>query len=234
MYGCVFCIHEGRALDESDATVFFNTKTLFKHLARHPRPLPAVPGITVIETPTLPPAVTNNYDLHFRSPPEPHPALEKAAEIAALPTGTAKEAQRRLYGQKLLPDRTPAHEVAQGARITGLTWPSKYNGEWVFCWHEGAHASLPSDIIKLDPPPMGEIKMGGTSNIQAKTRWKFGYKDKERGEWLKFDKGETITNISCKYHPGWSAHPHGEGTWLTSWRSSLHGSLVLVRYQCQR
>lgn len=198
LYACLFCIHEGRTLDESDATVFFTTRALFSHLARHPRPLPVVPGITVVETPDMPPQLRNNYDLHFPQPPASHPAKEHSAELTGLPTGVAKEQARRIYGQRLLYDRTEALELAQGARISGIKWPPKYNGEWIFAWHDGVFASVPTDVIKLDRPLSSEIKMGGTSHVKAKAKWKFAPKDKEKGDWLKFDKNEIITNISCK------------------------------------
>lgn len=200
LYGCVFCVQAGRTIDESDATVFPSSQALFSHLARHPRPLPRVLGITVVDQAEIPPEFHNNYDVHFRGPPEPHPTLEKATDIARLPSGVAKETARRVCGQKLLPDKTPALEMMQGARITGLTWPSRYNGEWCFGWHDGVHASVPTDLVRLDRPPRSDLKMPGTSRIQAKSQWKFAPKDKEKGDWLKFDKNEVITNISCKSH----------------------------------
>ncbi|KAF4470758.1 hypothetical protein FALBO_2330, partial [Fusarium albosuccineum] len=86
MYGCVFCIHQGRTLHSSDATVFTNQKSLFAHLARHPRPLPAVPGFTVIEQADMPDRHRNDYDLHFKSPVGTHPVVERAAAIYTLPT----------------------------------------------------------------------------------------------------------------------------------------------------
>lgn len=200
MYGCLFCIHQTRTLNASDATVFTSQKALFQHLARHPRPLPEIPGVTVIDAAEIPEAYRNNYDLHFRNPTEMHPVVEKANEIALLPTGTAKEAARRMYGQRLLFDRTPALEMVQGAKITGITWPEKYLGEWAFGWHDGVHASVPMEILRLDQPPAKEIKMAGTSQIRGIARWKFNPKDKDKfkGDWLKFDKDEVISNINCK------------------------------------
>ncbi|KAL3953446.1 hypothetical protein ACCO45_011402 [Purpureocillium lilacinum] len=199
LYACLFCIHEGRTLDESDATVFFTTRALFSHLARHPRPLPVVPGITVVETPDMPPQLRNNYDLHFPQPPAPHPAKEHSAEITGLPTGVAKEQARRIYGQRLLYDRTEALELAQGARISGIKWPPKYNGEWIFAWHDGVFASVPTDVIKLDRPLSSEIKMGEQAT---------------KGDWLKFDKNEIITNISWSHPDHWCwSGTNAKGKW---------------------
>ena len=181
--------------------MFISQKALFQHLARHPRPLPEITGLRVVEGEEVPEKWRNNYDLHFKNPKEAHPAMEKASEIAMMPTATAKEAARRMYGQRLLFDRTPALEMVQGAKITGITWPEKYVGEWAFGWHDGVNASVPMEILQLDQPPPSEIKMAGTSQIRATARWKFNpkAKDKFKGDWLKFDKGDVISNISCKF-----------------------------------
>ena len=199
-YGCLFCIQQGHTLHKSDATVFFNQKALFEHLARHPRPLPQVPGLVVIEDDTVPEKYHNDYDIQFRRPPIPHPVIEEVSGMVSLPSGTAKEVARRLYGQRLLFDRSPALEVAQGARITGIRWPAQYQGAWIFAWHNGTYASIPTEIVKLEPPPRNEIKYDRTSTVFAKAKWKFHVKekDKTKNEWLKFDKNETITNISCE------------------------------------
>ncbi|KAK6448439.1 hypothetical protein FP744_10004689 [Trichoderma asperellum] len=213
MYACVFCIHTSRTLDQSDSTVFTSTAALFAHLARHPRPLPDVPGIAVVDQTEVPPHLVNDYDLVFNSPPEPHPVRERAAEIAHLPTGHAKESARRLFGQRLLPDRTPALELIQGAKITGVTWPARYGGEWAFGWHDGVFASIPVEILKLDRPPFSLIKRNNSSRVRAKARWKFSVKEKNE-DWLKFDKDEVITNISWSSPEYWCwSGTNAKGKW---------------------
>jgi hypothetical protein len=47
-YGCLFCAHAKSVVREDDATVFASSDQLFKHLSRHPQPLPEVPGLTVL------------------------------------------------------------------------------------------------------------------------------------------------------------------------------------------
>lgn len=185
----------------SDATVFTSQKALFAHLARHPRPLPELPGVTVFDEESVPAQFKNNYDLHFKNPQEKHPVIEKADQIALLPTGTSKDAARRMYGQRLLHDKTPALEMVQGAKIVGLYWPEKYVGEWAMGWNDGIYASLPMEILKLDQPPEEEIQMWGTSQIQVTTKWKFNPKDRKGTKWLKFDKEEVLSNIGCKSPP---------------------------------
>ncbi|KAM4056994.1 variant SH3 domain-containing protein [Hirsutella rhossiliensis] len=202
-YGCVFCVHQGHTLDKSDATVFFTKKALFSHLARHPRPLPKVSGVTVVEEAEVPEHLRNNYDIHLPNPPVAHPAHENQDDIIDRPTGVAKKEARRIYGQRLPYDRSAPLELDKGARITGIKWPPKHSGEWMIAWHDGVCASVPTDLIKLDPPPAAEIKMDGTSHVCAKARWKSALKEKDAGNWLKFNKNDTITNISWPYPEHW-------------------------------
>lgn len=71
-YGCLFCAHARAVPHEGDATVFANKDALFRHLARHPRPLPAVPGLTVLYGDKLYGEGTDwDSDLHFNLNPDP-------------------------------------------------------------------------------------------------------------------------------------------------------------------
>ena len=201
MYGCVFCVHEGRTGQDGDATVFFSQRELCEHIARHPRPLPHVPGVTVVDEPQMPLMSATSYDVHLKAPQAPSALDDKWGEIALLPTVMAKETVKKMYGMKLLHDRTPAFELAAGAKIIGVEFPDKYHGEWCMGYHDGKHASFPFDVVKLVPPPPHEVVLGGTSSARAVAKWKFALKekDKSQAEWLKFDKGDIITNICCKF-----------------------------------
>ncbi|KAH7328318.1 hypothetical protein B0I35DRAFT_473047 [Stachybotrys elegans] len=213
-YACVFCIHAGRTIDESDATLFFTVQQLFEHLARHPRPLPDVPGVTVIDTYDVPSYLRNDFDVHFMNPPAKHAARDKSIENSHKPVGIARAPVRRIYGQRFLPDRTAALELAMGSRVTGLTWPEKYNGEWCLGWHDGKYASVPTECLRLDKPPAHDIRTGGTSSIRAKAKWRFKPEEEDQGDWLKFSKGETISNINWAYidHWCWSG-VNAKGKW---------------------
>lgn len=169
-------------------------------MTHHQRPLPKVPGIAVVEGDSMPAHLRNDYDIHFRNPPEAHPAQLNLSQIYGKPTGVTRHHSRRLYGQRLLFDRSPALELCHGARVVGINWPEKYNGEWIFAWHDGIYASVPADIIELDAPPFEDIRMMGSSLIRAKSRWKFHQRDKDKDKslWLRFDKNEAIINIGCK------------------------------------
>lgn len=203
MYGCIFCVHEGHTAQDGDATVFFSQRELCEHLARHPRPLPHVPGITVVDEPQMPLMSATSYDVHLRVPQAESELDGKWDEISMLPTVTAKETVKKMYGMRLLHDRTPAFELAVGAKIIGVTFPEKYGGEWCMGYHDGKYASFPFDIARLVPPPPHEVVMGGTSSTKAVARWKFVVKDKDKSsaQWLKFDKGDVISNISCEFLP---------------------------------
>ena len=198
MYGCIFCINDGQTPNESDATVFFSSKALLNHLSHHPRPLPRISGLTVMDGAQVPDHQMNDFDLHFKNPPRTHPTAQHAAEIAQQPSGVTRDHARKLYGQRRLADKSATLELAQGAKISGITFPAAYRGEWIFAWHEGVFASIPTELVRLNPPPMSEIKMGETSQIRARAQWKFAPKDKDAGDWLKFDKDDVISNISCK------------------------------------
>ncbi|TDZ37716.1 hypothetical protein C8035_v007677 [Colletotrichum spinosum] len=205
LFGCVFCVHSQRTLEECDATVFFTQKKLFEHLARHPRPLPQVPGVTVVEEAEVPFNLRNNYDLHFKAPPKSSPLADKErqAELAQRPKAIATQTVKRMYGMRMLSDQTPAFELANGARLAGVEFPEKYAGEWVMAWHEGLYGSAPFDVLKLEPPPRSEIKMDAASNVSAVARWRFAPKVKDGGDWLKFDQGERIANISWAWQDHW-------------------------------
>ncbi|SPN99624.1 uncharacterized protein DNG_02476 [Cephalotrichum gorgonifer] len=214
LYGCVFCIQEGHTSQDGDATVFFSQRELCEHLARHSRPLPHVGGVTVVDEPTIPLGMRTSYDVHLRVPPAPSALDDKWDEIAMRPTVTAKETVKKMYGMKLLHDRTPAFELAVGAKIIGVEFPEQYNGEWCMGYHEGKYASFPFEVARLEPPPPHELRMGGTSTVKAVARWKFVAKDKSKAEWLKFDKGDVISNInwSDRDHWCWSG-TNSKGKW---------------------
>lgn len=199
LYGCIFCAHAQRTVEECDATIFFSPRKLFEHLARHPRPLPKVPGFTVVEEAEIPTELRNNYDLHLKRSAAPSPLDDVREEISTLPVATALKTVRKMHGMRLLHDHTPAFELAEGARIIGIEFPSKYQGEWALGWHDGAKKSIPFDVIRLESPPKNEVRMGGTSNIVAVARWRHSPKTKDGGEWLRFDKGDVISNISCEF-----------------------------------
>ncbi|KAI2635402.1 hypothetical protein GGS21DRAFT_490065 [Xylaria nigripes] len=202
LYGCVFCIQTGRTLEESDATVFFSKMQLWAHLARHPRPLPKVTGVTAIEEPELPRNVKDNFDLHFPHPPTESIMLGAAKEVSKLPTALAIQTKRISHKSvRLPPDRGTVLQFAIGAKIVGIEFPVKYDGKWAIGWHDGVRGAFETDTVHLEAPPPTEMKSKCMSNVTATARWKWSQKGDER--WLKFDKWDIISNISCVYTDHW-------------------------------
>ena len=201
----MFCIEQGKTTEESDATVFFTQKQLFLHLARHPRPLPPVPGLTIIEGPDMPPHLKDNFDLHFPNPPIQSVMTGIMPEVSRLPTAVATETRKYQNGaMRSPPDRASVLHFAVGARIVGIEFPLRYDGKWGIGWHDGVRAAFEADTVLLDVPPKSEIRMQGTSNIQAVARWKWNQKGGDE-KWLRFDKGDIIKNISCKAKPAFTS-----------------------------
>ncbi|KAJ9148906.1 Sh3 domain-containing protein [Pleurostoma richardsiae] len=216
IYGCLFCIQLGRTVEESDATVFFSQKQLFAHIARHPRPLPAIPGLTVIEGPEMPVRSRNNYDLWFTNPPVASQMTHIAREISVHPTATAAETYRQtpIRGIRRPPDGHRVLQFAVGAKIVGIEFPPRYNGEWCTGWADNEWAVFPAETVRLEPPPKSQIRMQGASNMKAVARWKWSYKGKDQGHWLKFDKGDTITGIGWTYSEHWCwSGTNSKGQW---------------------
>lgn len=205
LYGCIFCISNGYTIEESDATVFFSAEDLFLHLSRHPRPLPLVRGITVVYGIDVPSNLRNNHDLHFKMPPKTHPVHRESAEIAGRPTGIAIKEMRKVEPQRNLVERDRPEELqlAIGARIAGIKWPPQYKGRKIFAWHDGVFASVPSDNIMLLPPENASLFKAVTSQISGRAKWKFSVKSRKDSPWLKFDKGDTITNIGWVHPDHW-------------------------------
>jgi len=159
-----------------------------------------VPGLNVFDAPEIPPAFRNDYDLHFTDPPRPNVMEGIKREVQMLPTATAVDSMKRSYGGiRRPPGGGEPLQFAVGAKIVGIEFPAKYNGDWGVGWSDQCRALFPMDCVKLDPPPKTEIRMQTTSSpMVATARWKWNPKDKDRADWLKMDKNEVITNISCE------------------------------------
>lgn len=136
IYGCLFCIQLGRTTHLNDATVFFSQKQIFNHLTRHARPLPCVPGLTVVEAADIGPHA-NNYDLHFPDPPLKSHLDTIMRDLANLPTATAVQTYRPTptISIKRPTDGQEIVNFASGAKILGVVFPERYQGEWCLGWY---------------------------------------------------------------------------------------------------
>lgn len=197
LFGCIFCIKSGSTLEESDATVFLSQKQLFSHLARHPRPLPMVSGFAIFEGDRIPAAQKDDYDLWFTCAPVASQMQGISPEVGKLPAAVATETRKMAHGiLRTPPDRAPVLQYAIGARIVGIEFPARYEGKWGIGWHDGMYGVFEVDTVRLEAPPRNEVRMHGSSNMQAVARWRF--RQTGEGNWLRFDKGDVIKNISCR------------------------------------
>lgn len=216
LYACIFCLQEGRTLEESDATVFFTQSQLFSHLSRHPRPLPEVQGLTVIDGPERPEEFRNDYDLHFAVPPNTSELDGIRRELQQLPTAMAIETFRKAHGALRRPfDGVVPIQFPIGSKIVGIEFPAKYKGEWAVGWFDNVRGPFPVEHVRLDPPPRNEIRTQGTSALRATTRWKWASSSAYRNsEWLKLDRNETVTNIIWSHPDHWCwAGTNAKGKW---------------------
>lgn len=227
-YGCVFCAQSGTVVYEGDATVFRSSDDLFRHLARHPHPLPEVPGVTVLygkDILTTNPSV-NDFDLWFGEEPKPLPEVPFAIDLAKLPVALATKNHVQRYAEKKLarPEGKSTDQLLQffvGARIIGVEFPAAFAGKWCTGFHDGEWGYFPSKFVelekprpgRLDAPPMQFQGGGGGSNVTVATRFKWDASAAGTGEkgWLSFDRGEKITNV------GWPVLWEGVGGGREAW-----------------
>ncbi|EDN98218.1 hypothetical protein SS1G_13075 [Sclerotinia sclerotiorum 1980 UF-70] len=205
IYGCIFCIEDHRTVEDHDATIFFSVTSLFRHLARHPRPLPQVTGITTVYG-IQPPSVLD-FDIQFTIH-EPklstYCMFEIASKVASRPSAHATITHHPKPTAKTFrdPDGQPTMHFADGAKIVGITFPERFGGNWCIGYHDGERGSFPATAISLLSPPRDEVKMNPQSSLQAVAKWDWKPKDKEEG-WLKFSKGERIYNVGYAWQDQW-------------------------------
>lgn len=195
-------------MENNDATVFFSVTQLFRHLATHSRPVPAVAGIIIMYGQVPPEAV--DFDIHFpTSEPTCHVfnAKEIAPKVATRPTATAVVTHhpKSSHSGFLDPSGHNAMHFAVGAKILGVSFPAQFNGTWCMGYHDGVRGAFPASTITLDLPAREDLLMNQASPLVATARWDFKPKDAKdttRG-WLKFSKGDTITNIGYTFQDQW-------------------------------
>lgn len=204
-YACLWCVQAGVTVKEGDATVFRSADDLLRHLARHPQPLPSVPGVSV-RYGQLAESDPHDFDLHLPDPPIPVPLPDNVGRLA---TATATRDHYRQPGRGKL-DKPPHYdgemlEFMQGARIVGVMFPEKWGGKWCLGRHDGMFGAFPTKAIEIRPPQENEIPKGGESGMSVTTRWKWQPPSSGDTPWLSFSKGEVITNVQCKLH---ALRPH--------------------------
>ncbi|XXG98605.1 hypothetical protein Hte_004930 [Hypoxylon texense] len=204
-FGCLFCAQKGQTVYADDATVFETQDQLFKHLSRHPQPLPEIPGVVVLYGQVLmdDPNV-EDYDLHFQTPPVAS-ILPDAASLSKLPSAVAVKSHVKKYGRDVVnPDGSTEQvlKFLEGARIVGIEFPEKWKGKWCTGWHDGLWGSFPAKFVNLEPPAHSPGGSSNTDGMFVTTRWKWEVKDTAAG-WLSLDKDETLSNVNWLNQDDW-------------------------------
>lgn len=237
-YGCLFCAQTGAVVREGDATVFRSSDDLFRHLARHPQPLPEVAGVTVLygkEILTTDPRV-NDFDLWLTedpsppSPPQPPPSASASASthmpsllpellLPYLPVATAGRSHVQRYAEKKLtrPDGKPAEALLQffvGARIVGVEFPRAFAGKWCTGWHDGEWGYFPSKLMELEMPKPGRLD---APPLQFQAASAVSVSVVARWKW---DPAATIKDALEK---GWVAFDKGEKITNVGWPVLVEG-----------
>ncbi|KAI0892517.1 hypothetical protein F4806DRAFT_233136 [Annulohypoxylon nitens] len=204
-FGCLFCAQKGHTVYADDATVFATQEQLFKHLSRHPQPLPEIPGVVILygdvykDNPHA-----EDYDLHFQNPPVAS-ILPDAASLAKLPSGVAVKSHVKRYGRDLTDPDGNSEQVLkflEGARIVGIEFPEKWKGKWCTGWHDGQWGSFVAKHVVLELPAQTPGPSTSADGMFVTTRWKWEVKDTTNG-WLPLDKDETLSNVTWVNRDDW-------------------------------
>ncbi|KAI1101353.1 hypothetical protein F4804DRAFT_344035 [Jackrogersella minutella] len=203
--GCLFCVEKGKTVYADDATVFSTQEQLFKHLSRHPQPLPDIPGVMVLygdvyrDNPNA-----EDYDLHFPNPPVAS-ILPDAAYLAKFPSAVAVKSHVKKYGRDLTDPDGNSDQVLkflEGARIVGIEFPERWKGKWCTGWHDGQWGAFVAKLVMLEPPARPPGISTSADSMFVTTRWKWDIKNTSDG-WLPFDKDETLSNVTWLNQDDW-------------------------------
>jgi hypothetical protein len=199
---CVFCVDDKKTPEVHDATIFFSTAQLMRHIAMRHKPIHQVDSIKV----GYGTHASQDCDLYFKNQKvQPDPISKLCPYINSLPTAKATQAHHAKSGSKFhlqSPDGKPTLQFAIGAQIAGITFPVEFNGQWCSGYHDCSKGLFPSETIQLNPPSKSDIIMNSKSSLSATARWDHNPKDTSAG-WLVFSRNEKITHIEYPFADFW-------------------------------
>ncbi|KAH8587595.1 hypothetical protein B0O99DRAFT_526536 [Bisporella sp. PMI_857] len=228
MFACIFCVEERKTVEEHDATIFFSTDSLFRHLAKHSQPLPNIAGITILYGSQLPHIIYHDYDIHFttsESRAMPYSIDKISSRVANRPSAHATKTHyfKATDTKHHDPDGNPTLNFAAGARIIGITFPDRFSGQWCVGYHDGDRGAFPASAVTLELPLRENDLMNAQSSLVAYAKWEFKPKDAKDGGWLKFSKGERISAIGYAYQDQWCwSGQTSKGKWGLFPRAFVH------------
>jgi len=206
LFACIFCIEERRTIEPHDATIFFSSAALFRHLAKHPQPLPQIATLDVLYGDQ--PIDIVDFDIHFtvgETKTTKFTMAEIAAEVSSKPSAYAIVSNHYKSGHPKArdPNGNPILHFAAGARIVGVSFPEQFNGQWCMGFHDGDRGAFPASSITLDLPGREDVLMNAKSTLVAWAKWDFKPKDMKEGGWISFKKGDRISCVGYAFQDQW-------------------------------
>jgi hypothetical protein len=126
----------------------------------------------------------------------------KAASRPAAHATTTHHPKINRHGSRD-PEGNLTLHFAAGARIVGITFPDRFNGQWCIGYHDGERGSFPANAVVIEMPAREDVLMNAKSNLIAFAKWDFKPKDAKEGGWLKFSKGDKISAIGYTFQDQW-------------------------------
>lgn len=149
-----------------------------------------------------------DFDIAFLDDPDgevraPRYDKDVALKIATLPSAVALKDHRARVSrfQARDPEGSCTLQFAKGARILGIEYPARFEGQWAHGYHDGESGLFPASFTRLHEPTADDSACR-TSSLVAVARWDHKVKDSSH-RWLYFGKGARITNVSFAFQDHW-------------------------------
>ncbi|KAJ3534026.1 hypothetical protein NM208_g7716 [Fusarium decemcellulare] len=169
-FGCLFCDKAKSTMSEGDATVFQTVDLLLRHISRHPRPLPHIPGVVVAyENAEINNRGRQDYDFGmangargghdgaFGTFPSKIIDLELPQHVnpASLPRSPRTGVARWKFGAKSR--RAGWLAFGKGDTIYNLAWEDPHAWFWSGSDAKGEHGIFPKSHISIESVQDGSL-----------------------------------------------------------------------------